>query len=182
MPKRLCQDLGYRPNEVDDLVEAWFALIHPADSERVASAVDDVLTHSSKNIELRHRMLRKMEMFDGRYHCRHRSRQHDRPLLLNSTKTLISPKRQPNNDWENPQDILNRPAFLRRLSQTLESTYRDKGPKVLVLQLTRYPQVKAALGARAAELLALEYGRQLKAALPFEQRSSVARLDDATCL
>ena len=59
MPKRLCQDLGYRPNEVDDLVEAWFALIHPGDSERVASAVDDVLTHSSENIELRHRMLQK---------------------------------------------------------------------------------------------------------------------------
>jgi len=181
----LCRDLGYRTSEVDDIVDAWFALIHPADTERVASAVDDILTHSSEHIKLRHRMLQKngdIRWVDTTASIVRNSE--GRPVRLNGTKRLISPEHQSNSDSANREGILDRQAFLHRLSQTLEPRYQDNksavhAPKVLVLQLTSYPQVKAALGARAAELLVLEFGRQLNAVLPFEQRSSIARLDES---
>ena len=185
LPKELCQHLGYRPSEVDDLVDAWFALIHPGDTERVATAVDDVLSDATGNIEFRHRMLQKNGDVQWVDTAAAIVRDDDgEPIRLSGTKTMLLSEVSSNRDASDQHGILNRQNFLHRLSDALKSASDNNAnplssPKVLVVELTRYAQVKAALGAQAAELLVVEFSRRLKARLPADQRSTMARLDES---
>ena len=182
MPRELCRELGYRPSEIDDLVEAWFALIHPSDTERVASAVDDVLCHASGHINFRHRMLQKNGEVQWVDTSAAITRNDDgQPVRLAGTKRMISSNTRTEVQTYSSKNSLNREEFLFRLSERLTNSASSSyaSPQVFVLKLTQYDEVKAALGNQAAHQLVREFSRHLKHILPQAEGESLARLDES---
>ena len=175
IPPQLKKSLGYGPQEIDDVVDAWFALVHPEDVEALASAIDAHLMGQTAYLEIEHRVLHKSG------HIR---------WLLTRGSVLRTDDGQPYRMAGSHTDITNKKATEAKM---MRATYYDKltglpnrsllseqigydlfqmrlasndqgdntGAQVLVVEMDRLSAVTDTLGREAGQGLAVAFAKRL---------------------
>lgn len=190
IPPQLKQSLGYAPEEIDDVVDSWFALIHPADVEAVAHAIDTHLLGNTCNLELEHRVLHKSG--DVRWlHTRGTVLRTDdgHPYRMAGSHTDITARKETEAAmtraayYDALTGLPNRVFLSEQISHDLNQFTLNKGqsqselvPQVLLVQMDRFSDVNDTMGREAGQKLVLAFGKRL--ARLVRGRDLLARVGD----
>jgi diguanylate cyclase (GGDEF)-like protein/PAS domain S-box-containing protein len=171
IPPQLKSMLGYAEEEIDDVVDAWFALIHPADVEALAQAIDAHLLGHTAHLEIEHRVLHKSGdvrwLLTRGYAMRD---ENGKPCRMAGSHTDISHNKEAEAQmtraayYDKLTGLPNRTLFTEQLSHLLRQAECSalRSARVLVLGLDRHAEIKDTLGHDADERLMRAFAKRLQ--------------------
>jgi len=171
IPPQLKKLLGYSEQEIDDVADAWFALIHPADVEALATAIDAHLLGHTRHLELEHRVLHKSG--DVRWiHTRGFALRDEngQPCRMAGSHTDITHRKKAEAQmmraayYDKLTGLPNRTFFTEQLEHVLRQAKQSEtcSSRVIVVGMDRIATVNDTWGRDAGQRLTLAFGKRLQ--------------------